>query len=71
MPRPTTKSLKNLLDRSAIDKPGETVTLTVRVKPGVLKWLNSLEGGRGYHLRQALDIYKKRIDNEREASSND
>lgn len=64
-PPPTEKSLKNLKDRSAPDKPGDTVATTVRVKTDDLEWLKGLDHGVSYHIRQALKLYREQLANNR------
>ena len=51
------KGWENLVDKSSPDKPGETVTITVRVTPAQREWLKDKPEGMGYHVRQALQTY--------------
>ena len=54
-------SLANLPDRSAPDKPGETVTTGIRITPEDRDWLKGLEGGLSYHIRQAIADYRAKL----------
>ncbi len=56
------ESLKNLVDRSAPDNPGDTTPTTVRLATDDLNWLRELEGGVSYHVRQAIKEYRKRME---------
>jgi hypothetical protein len=53
---------KNLIDRSAPDKPGITQATTVRLRSEDLEWLRNLPHGVSYHIRQAVTIYRNNID---------
>lgn len=55
-------SLANLSDRSAPDKPGETEATTLRIGVEDLKWLRSLPEGISYHVRQAVQQYRKTVE---------
>jgi hypothetical protein len=59
MPNP--KSLANLSDRSAPDKPGETVSTTIRIGADDMAWLNAQKESKGYHIRQALKLYRESL----------
>ncbi|MBW4422129.1 MAG: hypothetical protein KME13_23420 [Myxacorys californica WJT36-NPBG1] len=61
MPRkkPNESSLKNLVDRSAPDDPGQTEATTVRISVDDLRWLKSLPNGTSYHVRQAVKLYRE------------
>lgn len=51
------KSLKNLVDRSAPDRPGVTIPKGVRLRPDQVEALAKLNGDRSWHIRQAIDLY--------------
>lgn len=51
------KSLENLKDDSAPDKPGETKPTTTRITLKQREWLDAQPEGRSYHVRQALQMY--------------
>lgn len=53
------KSLKNLLDRSAPDAPGETAAATIRIGVNDLAWLKAQPEGMSYHIRQAVRQYRE------------
>lgn len=50
-------TLAKLPDRSAPDKPGETVAITVKVTRDQKTWLNAQAESQSYHIRQALNSY--------------
>lgn len=56
------KSLKNLVDRSAPDSPGETKATTIRIGLADLEWLNSQPEGKSFHVRQALKLYREQLE---------
>ena len=47
----------NRMDRSAPDKPGETVIVPARLTPEQKEWLDKRIEGRSYHIRQAVQMY--------------
>ena len=51
------KSLDNLVDKSAPDKPGGTIPITVRVTPEQKEWLDKQVEGRSFHAREAFRAY--------------
>lgn len=55
--KPSEKELANLRDRSAPDKPGETVAVGVRLTPEQRDWLRAQPEGASFHIRQALRSY--------------
>jgi hypothetical protein len=61
-PKPKPISLANLQDFSAPDKPGETISTTVRLRKADYHWLSDLPEGKGYHVRQAIQMYRKQVE---------
>lgn len=49
--------LANERNIKAPDNPGETETITVRVRIDQKEWLDEQEESRSYLVRQALDLY--------------
>jgi hypothetical protein len=55
-------SLANLIDRSAPDRPGETITTAVRLRADDAEWLRTLPEGSSYHVRQAVKLYRQQLE---------
>ncbi|MGB3240463.1 MAG: hypothetical protein WBB29_19385 [Geitlerinemataceae cyanobacterium] len=54
-------TLAKLPDRSAPDKPGETVAITVKITLEQKAWLSTQAESQSYHVRQALNLYLKTL----------
>lgn len=56
-------TLSNLKDTTAPDNPGETQTITVRIRVDQKDWLEAQEESKSYLVRQALDKYIAKLSN--------
>jgi len=54
--RPSEKEIRNLKNTPAPDNPGETVTVTVRVRVDQKRWLSEQKYSQGVLVRKALDL---------------
>lgn len=63
------RSLENLPNRSAPDRPGETAAATVRLRKQDVEWLNTLPEGRSYHARQAIKLYRQTFEQSSDSSA--
>lgn len=61
-PNPNQKGLKSQ-QKQAPDTTEPTAPITANVEISTIAWLNSLPGGRSYHIRQALRLYQKNLEN--------
>jgi len=51
------KSLENLRPKVAPDRPGEGRSVGIWLRTDQINALDTLEGGRAFHVRKALDAY--------------
>jgi hypothetical protein len=51
------KSLENLRPRVAPDRPGDGRSVGIWLRTDQINALDTLEGGRAFHVRKALDAY--------------
>ncbi len=63
MPNPNPKT-DHLSKFEAPDSNGGLVAMGVRLEPEMKEWLKSLDGSTGYHIRQALRMYREYLENQ-------
>ncbi len=61
MPNPNPKT-DHLSKFSAPDTKGGLVHIGAKVEPEMKEWLKSLDGSTGYHIRQALRMYREYLE---------
>lgn len=59
-PNPNKSGLKSQ-QKQAPDATEPTAPVTAKIEISTIQWLNSLSGGRSYHIRQALRLYREAL----------